>query len=144
MKPGRLNKAGLGDLLRLFAIVASLLLAAPVTAQDLLSGTGAEIRVLDKLTGSVTDLALSTGQTDAVGVLSVTLDDCRYPADNAASEGYALLAIHYRDIVSPIFAGWMLASSPALNALDHPRYDVWVLGCSTSSDAGTSSGNAAD
>ena len=27
------------------------------------------------------------------------------------------------------FQGWMLASSPALNPLDHPLYDVWVLEC---------------
>jgi len=31
----------------------------------------------------------------------------------------------------PVFKGWMIASSPALNALDHPRYDVWVLRCIT-------------
>ncbi|MDA9980314.1 DUF2155 domain-containing protein, partial [Yoonia sp.] len=30
------------------------------------------------------------------------------------------------------FAGWMLASAPALNAMDHPRYDVWALRCITS------------
>ena len=30
-----------------------------------------------------------------------------------------------------LFDGWMIASSPALNALDHPRYDVWVIGCDT-------------
>lgn len=28
-----------------------------------------------------------------------------------------------------IFSGWMFASSPALNALEHPVLDVWVLGC---------------
>ncbi|MGB0800115.1 MAG: DUF2155 domain-containing protein, partial [Planktomarina sp.] len=28
--------------------------------------------------------------------------------------------------------GWMVASSPALNALEHPRYDIWVLRCKTS------------
>jgi hypothetical protein len=26
----------------------------------------------------------------------------------------------------------MVASSPALSALDHPRYDVWVMRCSSS------------
>ena len=34
---------------------------------------------------------------------------------------------------APIFEGWMIAASPALNALDHARYDVWVLRCTTSS-----------
>jgi hypothetical protein len=32
----------------------------------------------------------------------------------------------------PIFSGWMLASSPGLNALEHPVYDVWLTDCSTS------------
>ncbi|MEX0645333.1 MAG: DUF2155 domain-containing protein [Parvularculaceae bacterium] len=30
-----------------------------------------------------------------------------------------------------IFAGWMFASSPALNPLEHPIYDVWVIDCKT-------------
>ncbi len=30
-----------------------------------------------------------------------------------------------------IFRGWMFASSPALNALEHPVYDVWVISCTT-------------
>ena len=28
-----------------------------------------------------------------------------------------------------IFRGWMFASSPAVNALEHPLYDVWVVRC---------------
>ena len=37
-----------------------------------------------------------------------------------------------RDVreTAPRFSGWMFASSPALSALDHPRYDVWVVSCS--------------
>lgn len=32
---------------------------------------------------------------------------------------------------SYIFSGWMFASSPALNPLEHPVYDVWVITCET-------------
>ena len=28
-----------------------------------------------------------------------------------------------------LFRGWMFASSPALNALEHPVYDIWVIDC---------------
>lgn len=28
-----------------------------------------------------------------------------------------------------LFSGWMLASKPAISALDHPVYDVWVIDC---------------
>jgi hypothetical protein len=31
--------------------------------------------------------------------------------------------------VAPVFQGWLIGSAPALHALDHPRYDVWVLRC---------------
>ena len=27
------------------------------------------------------------------------------------------------------FSGWMFASSPALSAMEHPVYDLWVLDC---------------
>ncbi len=38
------------------------------------------------------------------------------------------------------FSGWMFASSPALSAMDHPVYDVWVIDCKKSSKvAGASS-----
>lgn len=30
-----------------------------------------------------------------------------------------------------IFSGWMFASSPGLNPLEHSVYDVWVIGCKT-------------
>ena len=30
-----------------------------------------------------------------------------------------------------IFSGWMFASSPALNPLEHAVYDVWVIDCKT-------------
>lgn len=28
-----------------------------------------------------------------------------------------------------IFSGWMFASAPAVNGLEHPIYDAWVVGC---------------
>ncbi|MEM7686480.1 MAG: DUF2155 domain-containing protein, partial [Pseudomonadota bacterium] len=35
----------------------------------------------------------------------------------------------------PDFTGWMFAESPALSALDHPRYDLWVISCTMSAGA---------
>ena len=36
--------------------------------------------------------------------------------------------------VRRIFTGWMFADSPALNAIDHAVYDIWLLDCKQSSD----------
>ena len=93
---------------------------------------GAVLRGLDKVTGDLTDLELKNGQTQTFGRLTVTLEECRFPVGNPSGDAYAYLVIRADDDSRPIFAGWMIASSPALNALDHPRYDVWVLRCATS------------
>ena len=91
-------------------------LALPVSAQVVVA-TGGVLRVLDRLTGAVTDYDLER------------LDECRYPADSPLSDAFAHVTILDSGVIDPIFHGWMMASSPALSALDHPRYDVWVLRC---------------
>lgn len=108
--------------------------AAPDVAEDAiraLSGKGAALRGLDKLNGTTSDLDLAVGETADFGRMSVTLGDCRYPEDNLGGEAYAWLTIRDPDRDATLFEGWMIASSPALNALDHPRYDVWVIRCTT-------------
>lgn len=112
---------------RLAILVA--LLAAPVAAQEMAEAPGAQLRILDKLTGEVQDVTLARGQTMTTGRLTVQLDACRSPADNTVAEADAHLTILDEASPEPVFNGWMLATAPALSALDHPRYDVWVLRC---------------
>jgi hypothetical protein len=94
-------------------------------------GTGAVLKGLDKLAGSVEDLTLKAGETVGLGWLQITLGECRYPVDNPSGDAYAWLVIREKAGEAPIFQGWMIASSPALNALDHSRFDVWVSHCTT-------------
>jgi hypothetical protein len=122
------------------ALLLSLALAFPALAQETTNepqldgpkftdSEGAELRFLDKLTSETGDVALSRGQSAKFGRLLVRLDSCRYPTDNPASDSEAHLTIIEEATETQLFSGWMLASSPALSALDHPRYDVWVLSC---------------
>lgn len=106
--------------------------ASTVSAQEALDGTGGTLRVLDKVTGEVSDLELAVGESAEVGRLKITLDDCRVPRVNPTGDAYAQVTVFYSDNISPAFAGWLIASAPALHAMDHPRYDVWALRCSTS------------
>ena len=112
---------------RLAILVA--LLAAPAAAQEMAEAPGAQLRILDKLTGEVQDVTLARGQAVTTGRLTVQLDACRSPADNTVAEADAHLTILDEASADPVFNGWMLATAPALSALDHPRYDVWVLRC---------------
>lgn len=110
----------------------ALCLALPVSAQQATTAPGGTLRVLDKITGRTQDLEFSNGQTQVIGLLAVTMSECRYPSGNRSGDAYALLTIVYNNEADPVFRGWMIASAPALNALDHPRYDVWALRCSSS------------
>ena len=110
-------------------LALGLALAFPVAAQDFVDSEGATLRFLDKLTSETGDVTLARGQAAQFGRLVVRLDSCRYPAGNPASDASAHLTILDESTQTELFAAWMVASSPALSALDHPRYDVWVLSC---------------
>jgi hypothetical protein len=122
------------------ALLALALLVAPVAAQDIAvpqasdgiaTGIGANLRALDRVAGTSIDLTLANRESTAVGSLTVTLQECRYPVENPAGEAWAWVEIRDNRSTDVLFAGWMVASSPALNALDHRRFDVWVLNCRT-------------
>ena len=117
-----------------FALSLPVLTAFPVTAQeqDAVSGTGAVLRGLDKVNGQTVDAELMIGANAEVFGLTVTLADCRYPSDNPTGDAYAYLTVRDPTNGEVSFEGWMIASSPALSALDHSRYDVWVLRCNNS------------
>jgi hypothetical protein len=114
------------------AFLAAIISVGAAEAQTVTSGSGALLRGLDKVNGQTTDVEIYSGGGRAVFGLEVDLADCRFPAGNPTGEAYAFLTIRPSTTRDIVFQGWMVASSPALNALDHSRYDVWVLRCITS------------
>lgn len=108
------------------------LCAAPVAAQQVSEAPGAVLRGLDKINGRTVDLDLAAGASTQFGTLKVTLGECRYPVGNPSGDAFAELEISETGQIGTLFSGWMIASSPALSAMDHPRYDIWVMRCTTS------------
>ena len=126
-------------LARLSFLLMALLLANPSVAQnsstntvETAQGAAAELRLLDKVAGKVRDVTLQLGDTYTLGKLRIVMGECRYPVANPAGNAYAFLTILSKDRAKEYFSGWMIASSPGLNALDHVRYDVWPLRCTMS------------
>ncbi|MEL6915519.1 MAG: DUF2155 domain-containing protein [Pseudomonadota bacterium] len=111
---------------------AFLVLPSAALAQDAALGEGATLRLLDRITGDLADVELLNGQTAELGQIKIALEACRFPGGNPSGDAYAFLRVEDRALQEEIFAGWMIASSPALNAMDHARYDVWVIRCKTS------------
>ncbi len=104
-------------------------LVSAAFAQDVAIGKGAMLRGLDKTNAEVRDLEVANGGEVFFGTLSIRMTECRYPEGDQAADAYAYLVIRDIPREKTMFSGWMIASSPALNALEHPRYDVWILNC---------------
>ncbi|WP_299149296.1 DUF2155 domain-containing protein [uncultured Tateyamaria sp.] len=115
------------------ALVGGMLLATSAGAQqETETATGAVLRGLDKFSGNVVDIELASGSTATFERLNITLTECRYPAGNLSGNAFAGLEITETGRDDTVFSGWMIASAPALNAMEHARYDVWVIRCTTS------------
>ncbi|MBM3612148.1 MAG: DUF2155 domain-containing protein [Alphaproteobacteria bacterium] len=102
-----------------------------IRAAETLGRPVAVLRWLDKVSGETADLHLHAALPQARGVMELTATGCRVPADDPTSDGFAHVVLRDLRSGATLFSGWMVASSPALSALDHARYDVWLLGCAT-------------
>ncbi len=114
------------------AALVWLAMAAAAGAVETLSGDMAVLRGLDKISGAVGDIEVRMGGTGRYGHMLVEVSECRFPTANPSGDAYAYLTIRQDGADAPVFQGWMIASAPALNALDHARYDIWLLRCTSS------------
>jgi hypothetical protein len=92
----------------------------------------AVLQGLDKVTARVVTLDVPVGDTVTFGSLRITARTCRKASPVEPPESAAFLEIQEArpdEATEALFSGWMFASSPALSALEHPVYDVWVIDC---------------
>ncbi len=109
---------------------------APVFAED-----GALLQGLDKVTARVSTFEAPQDKPVQFGTLEVVVRTCSKAPPEEPPESTAFLEIYN---VGPseepvrVFSGWMFASSPALSALEHPVYDIWVVDCINDSSSASS------
>jgi hypothetical protein len=90
------------------------------------------LRGLDKITGRPTNIVAPVGKPVHFATLTITARYCYSTPASETPETAAFVQIqdHRPDqSEKPVFSGWMYASSPGLNAMEHPLYDVWVITC---------------
>ena len=100
-------------------------------------GSVVVLRGLDKVTARTRDFEIEIGESAEFGALTITPQYCRKRPPEETPETYAFLQILDRRTDGfgvdtegeQIFSGWMFASRPAQNPLEHPVYDVWVIDC---------------
>ena len=112
----------------LAALAVSLAAASrPAAAADV-----AVLQGLDKITARVTTIKAPLNEPVRFGTLQIIARSCnkRPPEEPPESAAYVVVnEMRPGEQPAKIFGGWMFASSPALSALEHPVYDVWVIDC---------------
>ena len=92
----------------------------------------AQMQAMDKITGRVSKIEVPVGGEIKFGSLSIVVRSCKTRPEEETPDNFAFADITDKtlqgDIVN-IFRGWMISSSPATHAVEHPIYDVWLLKC---------------
>jgi hypothetical protein len=95
-------------------------------------GTMLMMRGLDKITGRPTSITAPIGKPVHFATLTITARFCYSTPASETPETAAFVQIEDNrpdQTARRIFSGWMYGSSPGLNAVEHPLYDVWVISC---------------
>lgn len=90
------------------------------------------MRGLDKITGRPTTLLVPIGKSVQFATLTISARYCYSTPSTETPETAAFVQIEDHRPDQParrVFSGWMYASSPGLNGMEHPLYDVWVITC---------------
>lgn len=91
---------------------------------------------LDKITGRITSFDVAIGETAQFGALQVTPRVCytRPATETQNTTSFTEVnEVTLQGQAKRIFTGWMFAASPGLHAVEHPIYDVWLIGCKAAS-----------
>ena len=119
------------------ALVLLAALGATPAAAETIANPIAAFSGLDKITGRITSFDVYIDETVQFGALQITPRACytRPPTETQRTSVFVEVdQVSLKGTVSRVFTGWMFADSPALNAIDHAVYDIWLIDCKASSD----------
>ena len=120
----------------LLAIGMALAAGAAAAEGPTIANGVAVLQGLDKVTARISPVEASLDQPTRFGNLEIIARTCLETPPTEPPESAAFLEIYELPPASEpdappaeLFSGWMFASSPAVSALEHPVYDVWVVDC---------------
>ncbi len=120
--------------IKLFAkiiLLAAMLFGFTAHAESIEKNT-ARMQAMDKITGRVSMINVPVNGEVKFGSLSIVARSCKTRPAEEAPDNFAFIDVtdtSPEGITENIFKGWMISSSPATHAVEHPIYDVWLLQC---------------
>ena len=91
------------------------------------------LKALDKITAKTSAIRLAIGEKFFFGSLEIKALKCNFSESGYISDTVAYIQV--KDLSARdnnrvfLFNGWTFASSPTLQSIDHPVYDLWITSC---------------
>jgi hypothetical protein len=117
--------------LTIYTLTALILPLLSANASGIAKNT-AKMQAMDKITGRVSVINVPVGGAVQFGSLSIVVRACKTRPAEETPDNFAFADITDKTLQGEefnIFKGWMISSSPATHAVEHPIYDVWLLQC---------------
>ena len=110
--------------------LVEVMLLSPASAQMV------TFKTLDKVTAKISRLETEVGRPTVLGPLTITVRTCKTtpPEEPPETSVYLEIDESRENKTERLFSGWMFASSPGLNGLEHPVYDLWPESCNILAD----------
>ena len=92
----------------------------------------ANFKLLDKISNKLVEKSIKVNESDFIETLNIQVYSCFTEPPNEIPEDYVLIDVkdNFQEQETSIYKGWMISSSPDVTPLEHPIYDLWLLGCS--------------
>ena len=105
--------------------------AEPKKEEPIVFSSTGNVQLLNKNTAKVEKIFLQVKKPAIINNLEITLHKCWQAPEYQKPESKMLLEVSeiYQDKKTPIFFGWLFASSPSVSSLEHPIYDLVALNC---------------
>lgn len=90
------------------------------------------MQAMDKVTGRVNKITVPVNSKISFGDFSLVLRSCKKRPAEETPENFAFVDVTDKSFGTDeynIFRGWLVSSTPGINAIEHPIYDVWLLEC---------------
>ena len=92
----------------------------------------ANFKLLDKISNKLVEKSIKVNESGFIETLNIQVFSCFTEPPNETPEDYVLIDVkdNFQEQEVSIYKGWMISSSPDVTPLEHPIYDLWLLGCS--------------
>lgn len=113
-------------------LIGGLLVWSSLAQAENITKNTAQMQAMDKITGRVSMINVPVGGMVKFGTFSIVVRDCQTRPAEEIPDNFAFVDISDNTLDGKeynVFKGWMISSSPATNAVEHPIYDAWLIKC---------------